>query len=43
MQVGGKVAAVGQRLLDSVSRMMARQGLEALSTELERRLAGSGA
>lgn len=43
MQVGGKVAAVGQRLLDSVSRMMARQGLEALSTELERRLAGGGA
>jgi carbon monoxide dehydrogenase subunit G len=42
MQVGGKVAAVGQRLLDSVSRMMARQGLEALSTELERRLAGGG-
>lgn len=42
MQVGGKVAAVGQRLLDSVSKMMARQGLEALSAELERRLDGGG-
>ena len=40
MQVGGRIAAVGQRLLDSVSKMMARQGLEALSTELERRLSG---
>jgi carbon monoxide dehydrogenase subunit G len=42
MQVGGKVAAVGQRLLDSIGKMMARQGLEALSAELERRLAGGG-
>lgn len=43
MQVGGRVAAVGQRLLDSVSKMMARQGLEALSAELERRLGGDSA
>jgi hypothetical protein len=42
MHVGGKIAAVGQRLLDSVSKMMARQGLEALSAELERRLAEGG-
>ncbi len=42
MQVGGKVAAVGQRLLDSIGKMMARQGLEALSAELERRLAAGG-
>ena len=42
MQVGGKIAAVGQRLLDSVSKMMARQGLAALSAELERRLAEGG-
>jgi uncharacterized protein len=42
MMVGGKIAAVGQRLLDSVSRMMLKQGLEAMSAELERRL-GSGA
>lgn len=38
MMVGGKIAAVGQRLLDSVSRMMLKQGLEALSAELDRRL-----
>ncbi|HXY68144.1 MAG TPA: carbon monoxide dehydrogenase subunit G [Gemmatimonadales bacterium] len=40
MQVGGKIAAVGQRLLDSVSKMMTKQGLEALAAEVKRRLAG---
>ena len=39
MQVGGMIAGVGQRLLDSVSKQMARQSLEALSREIERRLA----
>lgn len=43
MMVGGKIAAVGQRLLDSVSRMMLKQGLEAMSSELERRLGGGTA
>jgi carbon monoxide dehydrogenase subunit G len=43
MMVGGKIAAVGQRLLDSVSRMMLKQGLEAMNAELERRLAGGAA
>ena len=38
LQVGGKIAAIGQRLLDSVSKMLLRQGLEAMSTELSRRL-----
>ncbi len=38
MTVGGRIAMVGQRLLDSVSRMMLRQGLEAMSAELDRRL-----
>lgn len=38
LQVGGKIAAVGQRLLDSVSRLLLRQGLEAMSAELSRRL-----
>lgn len=38
LQVGGKIAAVGQRLLDSVSKLLLRQGLEAMSAELERRL-----
>ena len=41
--VGGKIAAVGQRLLDSVSKLMLRQGLEAMTKELERRLAGGTA
>lgn len=42
LQVGGKIAGVGQRLLDSVSRMMTKQGLEALNRELERRLQRGG-
>ncbi len=41
--VGGKIAAVGQRLLDSVSKLMLRQGLEAMTRELTRRLAGGAA
>ena len=39
MQVGGKIAAVGQRLLESVGKMMAKQSLEALNRELQARLA----
>lgn len=39
LMVGGKIASVGQRLLDTVSRMMTRRGLDLLATELERRLA----
>jgi uncharacterized protein len=38
MQIGGKVAGIGQRLLDQVARMLTRQGLEALSREMEARL-----
>ena len=38
-QVGGPAAALGHRLLESVGQLMARQGLEALSRELTRRLA----
>jgi len=38
VQVGGKIAAVGQRLLESVGRMMAKQALEALNAELKARL-----
>jgi hypothetical protein len=37
--VGGPAAALGHRLLESVGQLMARQGLEALSRELTRRLA----
>ncbi len=38
VQVGGKIAAVGQRLLESVGRMMMKQALEALERELRARL-----
>jgi carbon monoxide dehydrogenase subunit G len=39
VQVGGRIASVGQRLLESVSKMMTRQALEALERELAMRLA----
>lgn len=39
LSIGGKVASVGQRLLDQVARMMTKQGLDALNRELESRLA----
>jgi carbon monoxide dehydrogenase subunit G len=39
VQIGGKIAAVGQRLLESVGKMMTRQALEALNKELQSRLA----
>jgi carbon monoxide dehydrogenase subunit G len=38
VQVGGKIAAVGQRLLESVGKMMMKQALEALQRELKTRL-----
>jgi carbon monoxide dehydrogenase subunit G len=38
MQIGGKIAALGQRLLESVGKMMTRQALEALDGELKARL-----
>lgn len=38
VQVGGRIASVGQRLLESVSKMMMRQALEALQRELAARL-----
>jgi carbon monoxide dehydrogenase subunit G len=38
VQVGGRIAAVGQRLLESVGKMMTRQALEALNKELRSRL-----
>jgi len=41
VQVGGRIAAVGQRLLESVGKMMTRQALEALNKELTARL-GTG-
>ena len=38
VQVGGTIAGVGQRLLDSVARRMTKQGLEALNKALSARL-----
>ena len=38
VQIGGKIAAVGQRLLESVGKMMTKQALEALNKELKLRL-----
>ena len=38
VQVGGKVAAVGQRLLESVGKMMMKQALESLEREIRARL-----
>lgn len=43
LQIGGKIAGVGQRVLDSAARTMTRQGLEALNRELQARLAGAPA
>jgi len=40
LQVGGKLASVGQRLLDSVGKSMTRQGLESLNQALQARLKG---
>jgi carbon monoxide dehydrogenase subunit G len=39
VQIGGRIASVGQRLLESVSKMMMRQALDALERELAARLA----
>jgi carbon monoxide dehydrogenase subunit G len=38
VQVGGRIASVGQRLLESVGKMMMRQALDALERELRARL-----
>ena len=42
LHVGGTIAAVGQRLLDSASRVMSAQGLKALNRQLKRRVDGAG-
>ncbi|HUE85413.1 MAG TPA: carbon monoxide dehydrogenase subunit G [Vicinamibacterales bacterium] len=41
VQVGGKIASVGQRLIESVGKMMMRQAFDALARELRARLDGS--
>jgi carbon monoxide dehydrogenase subunit G len=40
--VGGAAAALGHRVLEPVGQLLARQGLAALSRELERRLGSRG-
>ena len=40
LQVGGKLAGVGQRLIESVSKSMVRQGLESMNKALQVRLGG---
>ena len=39
VQIGGKLASVGQRMVETVSKSMARQGLDALNKALEARMA----
>jgi carbon monoxide dehydrogenase subunit G len=41
LQIGGRIAAVGQRMVDSAARMMTQKGLDALQRALEERLAKS--
>jgi hypothetical protein len=38
MQVGGKIASVGQRLIDTASRSMIGQGLDSLNNALQARM-----
>jgi carbon monoxide dehydrogenase subunit G len=40
MQVGGRIAGVGQRLIDTASRSMINQGLDSLNNALKARLQG---
>ncbi len=39
LQVGGRLASVGQRMLDTVGKSLTRQGLEAMNQALQARLA----
>jgi carbon monoxide dehydrogenase subunit G len=42
-QVGGRIAGVGQRLLDSSARVIARQAIEGLDRQISARAAAAGA
>jgi carbon monoxide dehydrogenase subunit G len=42
VQIGGKLASVGQRMLETVSKSMTRQGLETLNKALQVRKQGVG-
>jgi len=43
VQVGGKIAGVGQRLIDTTARSLIRQGLQALDLQIQARVAGEDA
>ena len=43
LQVGGKLASTGQRMIDTVSKSMIRQGLETLDKALQARVAAQAA
>jgi carbon monoxide dehydrogenase subunit G len=43
LQVGGRLISVGQRLLDTVSKKMIRQGLDTLNQALQERMAAKSA
>ena len=43
LQVGGKLASTGQRMIDTVSKSMIRQGLETLDRALQARVAAQAA
>ena len=38
LQVGGRIASVGQRMLDTVSKSLTRQSLESMNNALQSRL-----
>ena len=40
VQIGGRIAAVGQRMIESVARMMMKQAFEALNAEVQVRVQG---
>ncbi|MGB5846660.1 MAG: carbon monoxide dehydrogenase subunit G, partial [Anaerolineales bacterium] len=42
MQVGGRLAGVGQRMMDSVSKSLIKQGLDSLNQSLLTRIASQG-
>lgn len=41
LAIGGRIAGVGQRMLDTVARSMTQRGLESLEREIERRTSES--
>jgi carbon monoxide dehydrogenase subunit G len=42
VQIGGRLASVGQRMIDTVSKSMIKQGLETLNQALQKRVGAEG-